>query len=106
MEPGIDLAEWYASHALVRRLWAIRDTEGLRVLVTLEPTPDGDDTHPAWIANREAWVHELQSYADSTVRLEQIEHDEVELEAEGVLVAAFSWRDPTMELAIRPSQRR
>jgi hypothetical protein len=105
VEPGIDLAEWYASHALVRRLWAIRDAEGLRVLVTLEPTPDGDDTQPAWIANREAWVHELQAYAGSTVRLEQIDH-EVELEAESVLVAAFSWRDPTIELAIRPSQRR
>ena len=27
--------------SVVRRLWAIQDAQGLRVLVALEPTPDG-----------------------------------------------------------------
>jgi hypothetical protein len=105
LKPGIDFAEWYGSHALVRRLWAIRDSHGLRVLVTLEPTHDSDDTFPAWLANRQAWVQELQSHGDNSVRLEQID-DEVPFETEGVIIAALSWRDPVSEIAIRPSQRR
>ena len=42
------LAKWYASHPLVRRLWAIEEVEVIRILLALEPTVDGGDTQPAW----------------------------------------------------------
>jgi hypothetical protein len=95
---SVALAEWYAAHSNVRRMWAIRDTRGLRVLVSLAPTLDGDDTYPAWIANGRAWVNELQLCTDDSVRLEQIDEpvvDGIAIGAEGVIVAALSWRDPS-----------
>lgn len=46
------LAAWY--HPAVRHLWAIKNAQGLRVIVRLEPTLDGDDTLPGWIANNRA----------------------------------------------------
>lgn len=46
-----ELVHWYTSHSLIRRLWAIEEVEALRVVVTLEPTPDGDNVEPAWLAN-------------------------------------------------------
>jgi hypothetical protein len=91
------LSSWYSSRPEIRRLWAIRDDEGLRVLVHLEPTNDGDDTHPAWMANSRAWLDELQSHTGSDVRLEQVDEvREIESDADGVVVAAFSWRDPSV----------
>jgi len=51
---SIALTDWYASRSAVRRLWAIEDSQIIRVIVTLEPTHDGNDTHPVWIANRHA----------------------------------------------------
>jgi hypothetical protein len=92
------LAAWYAAHPSVRRLWAIRDALGLRVLVTLEPTLDGDDTHPAWIANRHAWADELQLCTDHSVRLERLDESVFEgapFDAASSIVATLSWRDPS-----------
>lgn len=92
------VAAWYAAHSSVRRLWAIRDAYGLRVLVTLEPTPDGNDTYPAWIANRHAGAHELQLCTDPSVRLELLDEpvgDAAAVDAEGLIVATLSWRDPS-----------
>lgn len=98
-EPEFEaVAAWYAAHSSVRHLWAIRDAHGLRVLVTLEPTADGDDTDPAWIANRRAWARELQLCTDHSVRLERLEapvFDETAIGAESRLVATLSWRDPS-----------
>lgn len=95
---SVTVSAWYNSRPEIRRLWAIRDAEGLRVLVHLEPTADGDETHPAWIANGRAWVDELQLHTGAEVRLEQIgEAEEVESSAEGVVVATCSWRDPSVE---------
>jgi hypothetical protein len=77
-------------------LLAIRDAHGLRVLVTLEPTLDGDDTHPAWIANRHAWAHELRLCTDRSVRLERLDEpvfDSEAIDAAGLIVATLSWRD-------------
>lgn len=91
------LSAWYKARPEIRRMWAIRDDEGLRVLVHLEPTNDSDETHPAWIANSRAWLDELQSHTDSDVRLEQVDEvEEMETETRGVVVAAFSWRDPSI----------
>jgi len=44
----------------IRRLRAIRDTEGLRVLVQLEPALDSSAIHPAWMANRDVRIDELR----------------------------------------------
>jgi hypothetical protein len=65
-----ELAKWYATHPAVRRLWAIRAPQRMRVIVTLEPTHDGDDIYPAWLANGRQWVRELQSRIDGPVELE------------------------------------
>jgi len=92
------LSAWYSSRPEIRRLWALRDTQGLRVLVHLEPAQDSEEIHPAWMANRQVWIDELQLHTGGPVRLEQSDElfgDEVVTEAPGVIVAAFSWRDPS-----------
>lgn len=93
------LEAWYDAHPAVRRMWAIRDAQTLRVIVTLEPTVDNDDTLPAWLANGQAWVRELQSHTGSFVELELIDEpllDEIETDAEGDLVIAMCWRDSAL----------
>jgi hypothetical protein len=50
------------------------------------------------MANRQVWIDELQLHTGGPVRLEQSDElfgDEVVTEAPGVIVAAFSWRDPS-----------
>ena len=92
------LAAWYDSHSAVRHLWAIKNGEGLRVIVRLEPTPDGDDTLPGWIANSQAWTHELHLRTRESVQLELIDAflvNGTEV-TDGVIVAALGWRDPTV----------
>lgn len=94
-----ELVHWYTSHSLIRRLWAIEEVEALRVVVTLEPTPDGDDVEPAWLANSRMWAHELQRRMHRVVRLEMISdpaHIEAILDPERTLVTAISWRDPSI----------
>lgn len=54
------LAAWYATHAAVRRLWAIKTHERLRIVIALEPSPNRDVTWPIWLANCDDWVVELQ----------------------------------------------
>jgi hypothetical protein len=99
---SLALAAWYDAHPAVRRMWAIRDAEKLRVIVTLEPTVDNSDTHPAWLANSHAWVHELRSHTGSLVELELVDEppiNEIETDAEGDVVVAMCWRDPVDPLA-------
>jgi hypothetical protein len=91
-------SSWYAVHSNVRHLWAVRDSHGLRVLVTLEPTHDGNDSDPVWIANRHAWAHELQLCTDHSVRLERLDEpmlDSAAMDAESLIVATLSLRDPS-----------
>jgi hypothetical protein len=92
------LGEWYAAHPSVRRLWAIRESKRIRVIVTLEPTPDSDDLYPAWLANGHAWAHELQIRMEVPVHLE-VMHDPaltaLAAGIDGVLVAELLWRDPS-----------
>jgi hypothetical protein len=94
------LAAWYDSHPAVRHLWAIKNAQGLRVITRLEPTLDGDDTLPSWIANSRAWTHELQLRTNEFVQLEAIAAhltDGIEVpEDESIIVAALGWRDPTV----------
>jgi hypothetical protein len=94
---SLALSAWYDAHPVVRRMWGVRDAEKLRVIVTLQPTVDDSDTHPAWLANGEAWVHELRSRTGSCVELELAEEpllNEIETDAEGDVVVAMCWRDP------------
>jgi len=90
------LSNWYAAHSAVRRLWAVRDSQRMRVIVTLEPTHDGNDIYPAWLANGHEWAHELQLRMDVPVQLEVMDEPffaEPPAGVDGVLVAALFWRD-------------
>lgn len=90
------LAAWYAAHSAVRRLWAIQESQGIRVLVTLGPTHDGNDIYPAWLAKGRDWTHELQLRMAGPVQLEVIEEPfrpGFVAGLDGVLVAQLCWRD-------------
>lgn len=92
------LASWYASHALVRRLWATEDATVIRILLALEPTVDGGDTQPVWLANSSRWTYELQRQTRKIVRLELLEepsHGVPLFHERNALLADISWRDPT-----------
>jgi hypothetical protein len=89
------LSAWYNDRPEIRRLLAIRDTEGLRVFVELEPAQDSGELNPAWMANHQVWTDELQWHTGATVRLEHLdEADELQAEGEEVIVATLSWRAP------------
>jgi hypothetical protein len=91
------LAKWYAAHPAVRRLWAIKESQRMRIIVTLEPTHDGDDIYPAWVANGREWTHELQLRMDGPVQLEVMHEPflpDFAAGVDGVLVAELFWRDP------------
>jgi hypothetical protein len=95
---SVALAAWYDAHPTIRRLWAIRDANTLSVIVTLEPTMDNGDTYPTWFACSSGWAREVQSITVNAVKLELLEEpevDEFEVDLEGEIVAAISWRDPT-----------
>lgn len=57
------LGKWHDAHPAVHRMWALEHSGAIHVVITLEPTPDGDDAMPAW------------------------------LDGDGTIVAEFSWRD-------------
>jgi hypothetical protein len=93
------LAAWYGSRPVIRRLCALRDTQGLRVFVHVERAFDSSEIQPAWIVNRDVWIEELQSCTGSRVRLELAENpfgDGVVTGSAGVIVAALPWRDPSL----------
>jgi hypothetical protein len=95
------LTKWYTAHSSVRRLWAIKDSQRLRVIVTLEPTHDGDDIYPAWLANGHEWAHELQLRMDVPVQLEVMDEPYLAEPAagiDGVLVAVLFWRDSSLPI--------
>ena len=68
------------------------------MLVHVERALDSNEIHPAWMANRDVWIDELQLRTGSPVRLEHADEpfgDEVMTDAPDVIVAALSWRDPS-----------
>jgi hypothetical protein len=92
------LAEWYSSHSVVRRLWALETIDAIRIVVTLEPTPDGDDTQPAWLANSSSWAQEIRLRTQRMVSLEMINDPsqiESSCDAASAWIAEISWRDPS-----------
>jgi hypothetical protein len=93
------LAQWYAARSAIRRLWAISEPQRMRVVVALEPTRDGDDIYPAWLANGHEWAHELELRLVGPVQLEVIDEPFLAGFAagvDGVLVAELSWRDASI----------
>ena len=93
------LAKWYAAHPAVRRLWAIKEPQRMRVIVTLEPTHDGDDIYPAWLANGPQWARELQSRMHGPVELEVMHPPsaaELVAGVDDVLIAELFWRDSSL----------
>jgi hypothetical protein len=91
------LAKWYADHSAIRRLWAFEDRLELKVLVTLEPTSDGDDALPVWLANNRHWQRDLQLRLRREVRLRLLFADtfgESSVELDAVTIAEINWRDP------------
>jgi hypothetical protein len=69
------------------------------VFVHLKRALDSNEIHPAWMANRDGWIDELQLLTGSPVRLEHADEpfgDEVVTDAPGAIVTALSWRDPSL----------
>ena len=93
------LGNWYASHSIVRRLWAIEAREAIRIVLTLEPTLDGDDTQPAWLANSWTWAQELRLRLQRQVHLQLINEPSARVETScdsaSALITEISWRDPS-----------
>jgi hypothetical protein len=94
------LSAWYCARPEIRQLVAIRDADGLRVLVHVEPAQDSGEISPAWLANRDVWLGELQWHTGSAVRLElaneTLADDADTQDARGVVIASLSWRDPSL----------
>jgi hypothetical protein len=93
------LTQWYAAHSAFRRLWAIKESQRMRVIVMLEPTHDGDDIYPAWLANGHEWARELQLRIPQPVQLEVVDEPfaaELAAGIEGVLIAELFWRDSSL----------
>ena len=96
---SLALAKWYDANPAVQRLWGIREARMLRVVVSLVPTPDGDDVYPAWVANYQAWARGLQLLTRRAVQLELVDEsplDAIEVHTESILVADLFWRDATV----------
>jgi hypothetical protein len=90
------LARWYADHASIRRLWAVEDSTALVVFVALEPSSDGDDSLPTWLANQHGWAQDLRRVTQRDVHLQLIVsgvRDEPDIDADTVMIAELSWRD-------------
>jgi hypothetical protein len=93
------LAQWYADHSSIRRLWAIEHPAALKVLVALEPTFDGDDALPVWLANNRNWTNDLRLRLRREVQLQLVvpgAFGESHVDADAVTIAEAGWRDSWM----------
>ncbi|WP_116813409.1 hypothetical protein [Steroidobacter cummioxidans] len=89
--------EWYAANESIRRLWAVEDRDSLIVVfIALEPTSDGDDALPVWLAKSSQWANELAELTRRDVQLQLLNSNELEQRSvsAATTVAALSWRDP------------
>jgi len=96
------LSEWYSAQHAVRCLWAIKPVTGHRprILLAIDPTPDGDETLPRWIAKQHAWSRELRVCMGNDVDLELVDapaSDSFDTVGSGTLLAAFCWREPAVD---------
>src|SRR5262245_20658843 len=88
------LRSWYDANPVVRRAWVTEDSSAIRVYVSLEPTPDGNDILPVWLAHCSEWKSDLQSLTNRTVRL-YATFSGPDSDDEGVIIAELGWRDPS-----------
>jgi hypothetical protein len=90
------LAKWYGTHPSIRRLWAIEEGGEITVCVSLEPTSDGGDTLPLWLAMSQEWRSDLQSLCRRDIDLKFVEPDLLpssHLTGEAAIVAEIDWRE-------------
>jgi len=90
------LARWYAAHSSIRRLWASDGRDVLIVFVALEPTSDGDDTLPVWLAKSRDWASDLRLVTHREVQLQLVVSDgfeEPHVVTDAALIAEVSWRE-------------
>jgi hypothetical protein len=90
------LTRWYADHSAIRRVWAIEDSVALKVLIALEPTSDGDDVLPVWLANSGLWRSDLRLRLQREVQLQLVlsaSFDESDVNPDAAPIAEVSWRD-------------
>lgn len=94
------LSDWYDRQPAVLRLWAYRPAsagDALRVVLALQPSADGGETGPTWMARRSAWVQELQGRLPWLVQLECLDALSLDEPANGgSLVTDVAWRDSTV----------
>jgi hypothetical protein len=91
-----ELSKWYAAQASIRRLWAVEDDDGLIVYVTLEPTSDGADPLPVWLARNHDWTNDLKTRTRREVQLQLIvsgDFEEPDVNTDAEMIAELSWRD-------------
>ena len=91
------LEDWYCDHAAIRHLWAIDTPAALVIFVRLEPTADGDDPLPIWLAYQHVWSDDLKARTNRDVQLRLIVTDVFTATGEdssSAIVAELSWRDP------------
>lgn len=89
------LNSWYTDHAQVRGLWATAGSNVLDIRVALEPTSDGDDTLPIWLANRGHWASELQQLTCCEIQLRLVVLDELgefDVDPDTATIAELKWR--------------
>jgi hypothetical protein len=102
----VELCKWYAKKPRIRQLWAIREDiphramqqDKVLVVLLLEPSGDGDDAGPTWLAHGRTWHQELRLHLACEVDLRRIDGplpDEFDIDADGRLIARLCWRDPT-----------
>lgn len=90
------LAAWYDAHASIRRLWAIENGRSLTVCISLEPTSDGDDCLPIWLAMSHEWRSDLQSIIPREIQLRFVASDILPpsyVTGDAVIIAEVDWRE-------------
>lgn len=88
------LAAWYDAQPSIRRLWAIEE-EALTVYVSLEPTADGGDALPLWLAMSGEWRNDLQAIMSRTVQLRLVSSSDLpplDVNGDALIVAEADWR--------------
>ena len=89
------LTKWYADHSTIRCLWAIEDAPDLVVYVALEPSSDGDDALPVWLANQQNWANDLRRATNREVQLQLVVSgtlEDLDIRADATTIAQLSWR--------------
>jgi hypothetical protein len=87
------LAKWYAAHSSIRRLRAMEDQNALVVFLALEPTLDGGDTLPIWLAHHGRWARDLRSLMNREVHVRLIASGSLDASPDAAVIAELDWRE-------------